>query len=285
MSGVLGGAGVGAQVGSMIAPGVGTAIGAGIGALVGGIQGNQRKKALDSALAGINAIPAIDPTMTEFASQVERERRAVQSGLTTEFQAGRDMLERTTSGATNLVGQVYAQNPALMLSSLSRIQNQGAMQANQMLGAVGQNQMKYSDMLRDTLNRISQRALDVNMHKAQQKLGVATQNQSDFNKNMMAGAMMLPGVIGEAGEPVAGAVKGAGKFVGDQLGKLFVNPSFAGAGGGYGTSKGQIIPGQIGRPGGPGNYFGGPTALEDYERGIFQGRKSAGLYNSKPIGG
>ena len=281
MSGIFGGAGVGAQIGSTIAPGPGTAIGAGIGALVGGIQGNQREKALDSALAGINAIPAIDPTMTEFASQVERERRAVQSGLTTEFQAGRDMLERTTSGATNLVGQVYAQNPALMLSSLSRIQNQGAMQANQMLGIVGQNQMKYSDMLRDTLNRISQRALDVNMHKAQQRLGVATQNQSDFNKNMLAGAMMLPGVIGEAGKPVAdaaegvaGAVKGAGKFVGDQLGKLLVRPSFASAGGGYGTSKGQIIPGQIGRPGGPGNYFGGPSALDAFENNPY-----------KPIGG
>ncbi len=212
--GALGGAGTGAAMGSAIFPGIGTAIGAGIGAIVGGLSAKKRQDALKKATEGIENIPLVDPTQTEFADQIRREKRAIQSGFTTDFTAGKQVIDDATAAGMDVSSRVFAQNPALAIASMTRVQRQAGRQTSELFGIQGQKLGQYNQMLMDTINRIAQRKLDLSMHKGQQKLGMATQQYSDFQQNTRAGMFMLPQFTGEIKEGAGTIGSGVGRGIG-----------------------------------------------------------------------
>ena len=219
--GALGGAGTGAAIGSSILPGIGTGVGALLGGIMGHAAGRRSGRELRDAQQGIEDIPLVDPNAMQITDQIKRERRAIQSGLTTEFSAGRQAVDEATAQGMSVAQTLYGQSPALALSMAQRLQTGAGQQMNQMLGIQGQRSTQYSQMLMEHLNRMSQRKLDISMHQAQQRLGVATQNRADMQQNMMAGMFMLPqfaGEIGQATRPLLGQL-------GEGIQKVFAGPS------------------------------------------------------------
>lgn len=200
--GALGGASAGAKIGSMIPlPGVGTVVGALGGALLGGIGGSKKQKAVDDAMAAIEAIPAVDPNMVGFRDQLAREKRSVESGFNTEFQVARDLIGQSEAGGMTVAAEIAQTNPALALMMMSQVGNQADIAANKALGTIGTKSMGYTQMLGDLIEKMSQRELDVNMMKAEYGMAQAQANKKDFNANAMALiAKYGPGVLDKLGK-------------------------------------------------------------------------------------
>jgi hypothetical protein len=201
ISGALGGAATGAEIGTAILPGVGTVVGALGGALLGGIGGSKKQKAVDDAMAAIEAIPAVDPNMVEFKDQLTREKRSVESGFNTEFQVARDLIGQSEAGGMTVAAELAQTNPALALMMMSQVSNQADVSANKALGTIGTKSMGYTQMLGDLVEKMSQREIDVNMMKAEYKMAQAQASKKDFNANAMALiAKYGPGVLDKLGD-------------------------------------------------------------------------------------
>jgi hypothetical protein len=207
--GVLGGAGIGAEMGSLILPGIGTAVGAGIGAIVGGITGNQRGKDQKEALANLYAIPNVDPNQTMFKDQLTREKKAVDSGFTTDFQVARDIIGQSEAGGMSVAAELARTNPALALMSMDQIGKGVDNSVNKALGTISTKSMGYTQMIQDLIDKMANRKIQVDLLKAQTGLGIATKGMQDFNANMNAGMMKLPGALSGVGSIFSGL--GGGK--------------------------------------------------------------------------
>jgi hypothetical protein len=195
-SGVGAGASIGATLGSVV-PGLGTvvggAVGAGLGAIVGGIEGlikgGKAEKEKKKALAVLNSIPAIDPNMVRFKDQLAREKRMVDSGMSTDFMVARDIAGEMNAGGMSVAAELAMTNPALGLMVMNQsAQNEDA-SINKALGTLSTKSMGYTEMLSNFIDKISQRELDVNMMKAETGLGIAMTNLKDVNANANAGKM------------------------------------------------------------------------------------------------
>jgi len=213
LSGALGGASLGAELGSMIPiPGVGTVLGALGGAAVGAIAGSKKKKDVEEAMKAIEAIPAVDPNMIDFRDQLRREKRAVESGFSTEFQVSRDLIGQAEAGGMSVAAEVAATNPALALMLMNQVSGQADVSTNKALATISTKGMGYTQMLGELMDKMSQREIDVNMMKAEYKMGQAMANKKDFNANAMAlMAKFGPGAL----EKLIG--KGSGSAVTDAI--------------------------------------------------------------------
>ena len=183
-SGALGGAGTGAMIGSVI-PGVGTAIGAGVGAIVGGIAGFAGGKEQQNALDRVEGIPEFDPMQLAFLDNLQREKRSLESGFTTDFQVAKDLNKEMLAGGLSVAEAVGASNPALAISVIDqsgRAYNTGI---NQAFGTISSRGFGMTQSIGDLINRVSQRKLDVETYKTTQELGIATSDLRTFNQNMM----------------------------------------------------------------------------------------------------
>lgn len=209
ISGALGGVSLGAEIGSMIPiPGVGTVLGALGGAAVGAIAGSKKKKNVEEAMKAIEAIPPIDPNMIEFRDQLRREKRSVESGFSTEFQVSRDLIGTAEAGGMSVAAEIAGTNPALSLMLMNQVSNQADISVNKALGTLSTQSMGYTQMLSELMDRMSQRELDVNMMKAEYKMGKAMAEKKDFNANAMA-------LIAKYGPGILDKIKGMGKKTGD----------------------------------------------------------------------
>lgn len=187
LGGAATGATIGAEIGTMIPiPGVGTILGALAGGAIGVIGGNKKQKAVEDAMASIEAIPAIDPNMVNFRDQLSREKRAVESGFSTDFQVARDMISQSEAGGMSVSAELAMTNPSLALMMMNQVSNQTDVSTNKALGTIATKGMGYTQMLSDLIEKISQRELDVEMMKASYKMGNAQANKKDFNANAMA---------------------------------------------------------------------------------------------------
>lgn len=188
ISGALGGAAMGAEIGSVI-PGFGTALGALAGATIGVIGGAKKQKAVDTAMATLQAIPNVDPTQIQFKDQLIREKKMVQSGFSTDFQVARDIIGQSEAGGMSVAAELARTNPALALMTMNQVGNQTDMSVNKSLGTLATKSMGYTSMISDMIDKIAQRKIDVDLMKAEQSLTVANVNKKDFNQNALAAMM------------------------------------------------------------------------------------------------
>lgn len=189
--GALGGAGTGAAIGSAILPGIGTILGAIGGGAIGAISGYNKGNDMEDALEKLQAIPAIDPTMVAFRDELAREKKAVESGFTTDFQVARDMIAQTAAGGYSVAKEIAMTNPAMALSLMEGVGAQSDASINKALGTISTKGVSYTQMLLDMISNMSQRNLDVNVFKASQDMAMATAGMKDFNANANAGMMKL----------------------------------------------------------------------------------------------
>lgn len=189
--GILGGAGTGAAIGSSLLPGVGTGVGAILGAIAGGISGNEKAKNIEKAMASLEAVPGVDPNMTAFKDQLYREKKAVDSGFTTDFQVARDIIAQSEAGGMSVAAEMARTNPALALMTMTQAGQGADASVNKALGTISTRSMGYTGMIADLTEKISMREMQLAIAKASMKMGVATKEMSDFNSNMNAGIMQM----------------------------------------------------------------------------------------------
>jgi hypothetical protein len=194
--GILGGVGTGASIGSMILPGVGTGVGAILGGIVGGISGANKSSAQSSALAELMAVPNVDPNQTAFKDQLYREKKAVESGFTTDFQVARDIIGKSEAGGMSVAAEMAMTNPALALMAMNQIGQGTDTAVNKALGTIGTRSMGYTQMISELVDKMAMRKIQVDLLKAQTKMGIATKEMQDFNANANAGMMKL-GSLGD----------------------------------------------------------------------------------------
>lgn len=195
-TGAMGGAAMGAQIGSVAGP-WGTAAGAVVGAVAGGISTANKQNAQQEGLDRLESIPTFDPMQLDFLDQLNREKRSVESGFTTDFQVAKDLNKEALAGGQSVAEAVGASNPTLAFSlgrNSAREFNTGV---NQALGTVSSRGMQLTTSMGELINRIAQRKLDLEMVKTSQQLGIATDelqtNQTNANQFMTK----LPGVVDE----------------------------------------------------------------------------------------
>lgn len=191
--GFLGGAGTGAMLGSAFGP-VGTGVGALLGGLIGGVSGGKAAKDVNEGLNALMMIPNVDPMQLAFKDQLLKEKRAVESGFTTDFQVARDIIAKSEAGGMSVAAEMARTNPALALMTMSQVGMGADTAVNKALGTIGARGMGYTQMVYDLVDKISSRKIQVDLMKATTKTGMATKGLSDFNANMNAGMMQLGNV-------------------------------------------------------------------------------------------
>jgi hypothetical protein len=213
LQGALGGAGTGASIGSAIMPGVGTAIGALLGGAIGAFSGAEKSGAMRDATAKLMSIPNVDPMQSMFKDQLYREKKAVESGFTTDFQVARDIIGQSEAGGMSVAAEMAQTNPALALMAMNQVGQGTDNSVNKALGTIGARGFGYTSMINDLIDKMSQRNIQLDLLKAQQGMATATKGMQDFNANSNAGMMKLmdPSVIG-------GFKDFAGMFTGSNMG-------------------------------------------------------------------
>jgi hypothetical protein len=201
LQGFLGGVGSGAAMGTMfpvLGPGVSTVVGALLGGTIGAFSGANKAKNLNEATAKFNAIPEVDPNQLMFKDQLLREKRAVESGFSTDFQVARDIIGQSEAGGMSVAAEMAKTNPALALMTMDQIGKGTDNSVNKALGTIGARGMQYDTMSMDLINQIAQRKLNVNIMKTSQGMATTTKGMQDFNANANAGMMELlnPSVMG-----------------------------------------------------------------------------------------
>lgn len=211
--GALGGAGTGAALGTAIFPGIGTAIGAVGGALIGGIGANNKVNARDAAADRIEALPQYDPMQLNFLDKLQREKRSIESGFTTDFQVAKGLNQEALAGGLSVAGSVASTNPALALSMMGQANRGYNTGINQALGTISTRSGGYTQSIGQLINSVSQRNLDLQTYKATQQMGLASSDLQTSNTNNAQFAARLPQYTGEIG-------KGLGQL-GGALGGIF----------------------------------------------------------------
>jgi hypothetical protein len=214
LQGGLGGMGTGAMLGTALLPGVGTVLGALIGGGIGIASGVNKAGKSNEAMANLMAIPNVDPNMTEFKDQLYREKKAVESGFSTDFQVARDIIGKSEAGGMSVAAEMARTNPALALMTMNQVGQGTDTAVNKALATIGTKGMGYTQMINDLLMKMSQRKIDVDLFKAQVGIAKSTKEMTDFNANSNAGMMNLinPAVMGgfnKFGNMFAGSGLGA----------------------------------------------------------------------------
>jgi hypothetical protein len=191
LQGALGGAGTGASIGGSIGGTYGTVIGAVVGAIWGGIDANKKAQDLQESVDMLYAIPNVDPTQTVFRDQLYRERKAVESGFTTDFQVARDIIGKSEAGGMSVAAEMAKTNPGLALMMMTQAGQGADTSINKALGTIGARSMGYTQMINDLINQMAQRKLNVDLMKAQVSMTLSTQAMQDSNTNANAGIMQL----------------------------------------------------------------------------------------------
>jgi hypothetical protein len=180
--------------------------------VVGGVTANKQVQARDDAMDRLEAIPAYDPLQLEFLDQLQRERRSVESGFTTDFQVATDLNEKMLAGGFSVAETVGANNPALAIS-LSRQAGQNFQTGiNQALGTISTRGLGLTQSIGELINKVAQRRLDLEVTKTSQELGLATSELQTSQTNMAQFAARLPEFVDDF------------KFVGGQIGSMGGGP-------------------------------------------------------------
>ena len=249
----------GAAIGTAALPGIGTAIGAGVGAIVGFFGGRKSaqegyaaNKSMAAAGEAVNA-PVYDAGLSQFARELRKEKRMVQTGMTPEFQVGKGLIEKAGAGGMNIATRFN--NPAMAMSFMSRIQTGMGANINKLVGTAGARADRLTGAIggiKTTLAEremeLSQRGIDFKMFEALGDKAQYTQNVSDRAQNnkmmSMYALSQLPGIMsggggggmditgtGEMGSPMFDlAGLGGGPSISSPRSSSFIGSPLPGAG-------------------------------------------------------
>jgi len=171
-----------------------------VGMVLSYIEQDLAKGAAEKSLNEFDAaFRNVDPDQLKFKDQLLREKRAVQSGFSTDFKVARDIISQSEAGGMSVASELARTNPALALMTMNQVSSQANTSVNQALGTIATQNMGYTQMLSDLIDKIAQRKLDVDVTKASQRLGMETQIQKDTNENVMGLIGQLTGGIGSIG--------------------------------------------------------------------------------------
>jgi len=171
-----------------------------VGMVLSYIEQDLAKGAAEKSLNEFDAaFRNVDPDQLKFKDQLLREKRAVQSGFSTDFKVARDIISQSEAGGMSVASELARTNPALALMTMNQVSSQANTSVNQALGTIATQNMGYTQMLSDLIDKIAQRKLDVDVTKAFQRLGMETQIQKDTNENVMGLIGQLTGGIGSIG--------------------------------------------------------------------------------------
>jgi len=192
----LSGAGTGASVGAAFGP-----IGAGVGAVAGLALGFMGQKKPD-----IPPPPAaVDPAQLAFLEELRLKRTAIESGMSTEFQLGRKLLEQSQAGQLEGVSRLTGGDVGGAVAASERVTAGTAEAVAKLTGTATSQAMQYTGLIDKLTSTIAQRKLEVgNMLWATAK-GEAADLTKIQNQNLI-NALTSPGVTGS----IVGAIKGTG---------------------------------------------------------------------------
>ena len=204
--------------------GIGLGIGTGmIGPAIS--MWKNKQEAVDKGMEEVDALPLVDPMQLDFLDMLKREKRAVESGFTTDFQVAKDLNQEMLAGGLSVAESVASTNPALGLSMVEQVTRGYSTGINQALGTISTRGFGLTASMGDLINRVAQRKLDVTTYKTAQHLGMAVDDLKTFKQN----AMQIGTSIGSAltGMPMGG---------GGSSNTGYTPPSFVGRSGAYDMS-------------------------------------------------
>jgi len=137
----------------------------------------------------------VDPMQMDFLDQLVKEKRAVESGFTTDFQVATDLQQQALAGGLSVAESVGATNPALAISMMDKATQGYNTGINQSLGTISTRSLGMMASIGDLINRITQRKLDVTTYKAAQKLGMATDDLKTFKENVFQIGASIPNMV------------------------------------------------------------------------------------------
>lgn len=196
----LSGAGTGASVGSAFGP-----IGAGVGAVAGLALGFAGQKKPD-----IPPPPAaVDPAQLAFLEELRLKRTAIESGMSTEFQLGRKLLEQSQAGQLESVSRLTGGDVGGAVAASERVTAGTAEAVSKLTGTATSQAMQYTGLIDAMTQRISERKRDV----ATTMWATAKGEAADLNKiqsQNLVNALTSPGVTGS----IVGAIKSGVDYFG-----------------------------------------------------------------------
>lgn len=200
-AGAAGGGGIMSMLGGLGGSGAGgKAAMSGITGIIQAIQAKNIKKKADAALP-----PAIDPRQAAFLSELNQKRKAIDTGA--EFNTGMNAVNATNAATNDAIVKSTGGDAGGTIAGLLKSERAAGDGVNNVI-ATGQNQqMQYNSMFNDLNNKISARALQLQMYKSLQARAEATQKQQTANQNLM-GAL---GNVPKSNDAQPGA---AGSFLG-----------------------------------------------------------------------
>lgn len=168
-----------------------TALGLGTAA-VQGIKANKLKKDAESAYPDL-----IDPQMSSYLSELAQKKRSIETGA--DFASSMKNIDQSIAGTQENLTNVTGGDTGGTIQAMLQAQMTGQNAKNQALAAGQQNQMAYENLYGNTLRRIADQKLQLQMQRSQQKLGEWARMKQSANQNMMAGIGSLAGLIGAGG--------------------------------------------------------------------------------------
>jgi hypothetical protein len=188
------------------------AIGGGLSGLLGGYKKGDAAVTTRKALAKLDAIPLVDPNQFAFKDQLMREKKAVESGFSTDFQVARDIIGKSEAGGMSVAAEIAQTNPALSLMMMGQIGAGVDTSVNKALATIGTKGMGYSQAIADMVNQMSARELQLTLAKTTYRLGMATKSQSDINANANAKAASMGSMGGIDVNSIVGLIGNISKM-------------------------------------------------------------------------
>lgn len=190
----LSGAGTGASVGAAFGP-----IGAGVGAVVGLGMGFMGKDKPD-----IPPPPAsVDPAQLAFLEELKAKRTAIESGMSTEFQLGRNLLQQAQSSQLESASRLVGGDVGAAIAAQDKITQGTAQMVSQLTGTATSQAMQYTALIDKLTQAIAQRKLDTATTLWSEARGRAASIEQVQSQNLV-NALMSPGVTGTLTDTVSG---------------------------------------------------------------------------------
>lgn len=171
-------------------------------AAVQGIKANKLKKDAESAYPDL-----IDPQMSSYLSELAQKKRSMETGA--DFASSMKNIDQSIAGTQENLTNVTGGDTGGTIQAMLQAQMTGQNAKNQALAAGQQNQLAYENLYGNTLRRIADQKLQLQMQRSQQRLAEWARMKQSANQNFMAGMGSLTGLMGKgAGQQQSQAPQG-----------------------------------------------------------------------------
>lgn len=188
------GASTGASVGSAFGP-----VGAAAGGIIGLGMGFFGKDKPD-----IPPPPAaVDPAQLAFLEELKAKRTAIESGMSTEFQLGRNLLQQSQAAQLETSSRLVGGDVGAAIAAQDKISQGTAQMVSQLTGTATSQAMQYTGLIDKLTQAMAQRKLDVSTTLWSEARGKAASIEQVQSQNLI-NALMSPGVSGTLTDTVSG---------------------------------------------------------------------------------